>query len=253
MACFSTSLLQDLCLRSQQLCSQLPAAVEDIDAISHPILQTLQAVCKGVMQLSAAVLCNPAVAQQLLSAGSYPAAADQLKAGVKQLCGFLVEALKAVAAAEDESQQARLQDVLLAVQAAATELCHMALAQAAYTSGLPPPHKDISNSQIPKELRSMAVLNLSWGNLCKLLLETPARHRLVVLQPQQLRQVLQCALQQLILAIQGSQAPEKREVLARFWLQNAQRLVTIAGQGEALAAIELLLEATVDVFAYALR
>lgn len=219
------------------------------------------------MKLSTAVLCDLAIAMQLIAAGSYAAAADRVKSCIKLICGHLLETLRAAAAAvaadgatghhhqqqqqhqQKQQHEAVLHALLPAVQAVVQQLLVIGLTQAAYVSGSQPQYKQISHSQIPNELKSMAILNISWGNLCKLLLETPVESRLCILQLQQLKQGLQCALQQLLLAIRGTQVADKREVLARFWLQNVQRLVTVAGTAATASLLELLRDTTVELYA----
>lgn len=213
------------------------------------------------MQLATALLCDASVAVQLIAAGSYTAAADQVKGSIKQVCGYLLECLRAAATGVDDpanqqQQHGLLQHLLPAVQATVQQLLDIGLTQAAFIAQSQPPHRPITNTQVPKELRSMAVLNLSWGNLCKLLLETPTEARAFILQHEELNQALQCSLQQLKQAVKGSQAPEKREVLARFWLQNAQRFVTVASSAAistAATVMELIVEAAVEAYAFSQR
>lgn len=97
----------------------------------------------------------------------------------------------------------------------------------------------------------MAVLNLAWTHLTKLLLAVPAAARQQVLQPAAALSGFQCALQQLQRAVQDmpQQAPEKREVVARFWMQNVIRLMQGVISGEVVqAALVSLLEVTTEVY-----
>jgi hypothetical protein len=218
------------------------------------------------MQLAGAVFCQPDTALQLLTAGTYAAAAEQLRSAVKELVALLVKAVEAAAAAaadttgpDDSSSEAQafLQGLLPAAQAAAQQLVHIGVsvagfisntsAAAACGSGSGPG----SSSQVPKEMRSMAVLSLLWTNLTKLLMAVPAHARELVLQPDAFLQGLRCALTQLQRAVHlmPQQAPEKREVVARFWMQNVSRLTgSVASEQAARGALVMLLKAAPEVF-----
>jgi hypothetical protein len=220
------------------------------------------------MQLAGAVFCQPDTALQLLTAGTYATAAEQLKSAVKQLVSLVVKALEAAAAdtagsdaagAEDSSSEAQafLQGLLPAAQAAAQQLLHIGTSLAGFISNTPAAagfgsgSGPGSSSQVPKEMRSMAVLSLSWTNLTKLLMAVPAHAREHVLQPGAVLQGLRCALTQLQRAVREmpQQAPEKREVVARFWMQNVSRLTgSVACEQAAQGAVATLLEVALEVF-----
>jgi hypothetical protein len=230
------------------------------------------------MQLAHAAFCQPDTALQLLTAGSYAAAAEQLKAAVKALVVLLVSATEAAAAAAHANAADAgstfpasdfLQRLLPAAQAAAQQLLHIGMSVAAFISNMPPPPPQSSSttaaaaagcggtlgsnnsSQIPKELRSMAVLSLAWTNLTKLMMAVPPHVREQVLQPGAVLQGLRCALTQLKRAVREmpQQAPEKREVVARFWMQNVSRLVgSVTCEQATIGALESLLEVALEVF-----
>jgi hypothetical protein len=220
------------------------------------------------MQLAAAVFCQPDTALQLLTAGSYAAAAEQLKAAVKELVALLVKAVEAAAAADASAPDAAgavdgsssaagtafLQGLLPAAHAAAQQLLHMGTSVAAFICNMPTAACSSgpgSSSQVPKELRSMAVLSLSWTNLTKLLMAVPPHAREQVLQADGVLQGLRCALSQLQRAVREmpQQAPEKREVVARFWMQNVSRLTgSVSCERAALGALSTLLEVALEVF-----
>jgi hypothetical protein len=224
-------------------------------------LPCLAQLSSSTMQLAGAVFCQPDTALQLLTAGTYATAAEQLRSAVKELVALLVKAVEAAAGPGDGSSEAQafLQGLLPAAQAAAQQLMHIgvsvagfisntsAAAAAACGSGSGPG----SSSQVHKEMRSMAVLSLSWTNLTKLLMAVPAHARELVLQPDAFLQGLRCALSQLQRAVHEmpQQAPEKREVVARFWMQNVSRLTgSVASEQAARGALVTLLEAALEVF-----
>ncbi|KAF6254740.1 hypothetical protein COO60DRAFT_1642100 [Scenedesmus sp. NREL 46B-D3] len=240
-------------------------------------LPCLAQLSSSTMQLAAAVFCQPDTALQLLTAGTYATAAEQLKTAVKELVTLLVKAVEATAAAaaaaaadsagqdagdaSSSAAHAFLQGLLPAAQAAAQQLLHMGMSVAAFISSTPPPPPAVaacdsgsspgSSSQVPKEMRSMAVLSLSWTNLTKLLMAVPSHAREQVLQPEAVLQGLRCALTQLQRAVREmpQQAPEKREVVARFWMQNVSRLTgSVSSERVALGALGTLLEVALEVF-----
>jgi hypothetical protein len=229
-------------------------------------LPCLAQLSSSTMQLAGAVFCQPEAALQLLTAGTYAAAAEQLKSAVKELVTLLVKAVEAAAAGaadaagpEDSSSEAQafLQGLLPAAQAAAQQLLHTGISVAGFISntsaaaGCGSGSGPGSSSQVPKEMRSMAVLSLSWTNLTKLLISVPAHVREHVLQPNAALQGLRCALTQLQRAVREmpQQAPEKREVVARFWMQNVSRLTgSVASEHAAQGALVTLLEVALEVF-----
>lgn len=95
------------------------------------------------------------------------------------------------------SQDAAWQAVLPGLSASVKHLLHMSITSADFVSK----GSTASSQQVPREMCSMSALNLSWANLTRLLVAVPEGMRVQVLQAQDLLQVLQCALQQLHMAV----------------------------------------------------
>lgn len=159
------------------------------------------------MALTAAVYCQPEVAQPLLAAGIHKEAINQLKDGVKAMANHLVKCMDLLH--KDATQHAwpappahLLQGLAPAVRAMVKPLLHLALASAASIFGTSASQcSSSSRPLIPKELCSMVVLNMAWVNLTMLLVAVPPGARLQMLEHQQIVQGLQCALQQLLGAV----------------------------------------------------
>eukprot|EP00775_Hariotina_reticulata_P010798 gene10798-10954_t len=208
------------------------------------------------MALTTAVCCRPEIAQPLLAAGIHKEAVNQLKDGVKAMANHLVKIMelldKDVAPHAWPAPPAHLLQALVpAVCAMVKPLLHLALASAASIFGTNASHCNSSSPAISKELCSMVVLNMSWVNLTVLLVAVPAGARLQVVEPRQVVQGLQCALQQLLGAVQElpGQPKDKQTVLLRFWLQGVSRLCSVAADLVPLPALQQLLHATVTVYA----
>ncbi|GBF91673.1 hypothetical protein Rsub_03977 [Raphidocelis subcapitata] len=167
------------------------------------------------LRLANAVLARADVAARLVEAGAHAAAAEAAKGGLKHL----VAALEALAAAHlaggcGGCGEARHAELSAAVVAACQQLLDLALAAAAVMSerGLP---------GAPREMASLAVLNLGWTSLGRLL--TAAAAVGAPVPPAVVAEAAGVALERMVRAAGELRQPgqEARLRLARFWLSAA--------------------------------
>jgi hypothetical protein len=216
--------MQDVCQLAAAACGILSDACGGAEGVHPapppPCMAAVGRFALPYLRLSNAVLCSADVAARLVGAGQHAAAADGAKAGVKHLVAAL-DALSVRHLAGDpaqqqhEQQQQQDQRELCGTLAAACELLlELALAATALTTGEGP-------AGAPREMASLAVLNLGWNSLGKLM--APAR----VAPPEVVRRAAAATLQQLVRSSGELRAPgsEGRLRLVRFWLGVALKVV----------------------------
>ncbi|KAI8464748.1 MAG: hypothetical protein J3K34DRAFT_490011 [Monoraphidium minutum] len=196
------------------------------------------------LTLAHAVLCSADVAAPLVHAGQHGAAADGARAGVKHL----VAALEALCAQRQAGCEAgggeggagggEQQELWAVVAAACRLLLGLALAATTLATGGGPPGA-------PREMRSLATLNLGWSCLGRLMSAPPPPARGDgggAAAPALVRRAARAALRQLVAAADELRAPgqEGRLRVVRFWLGSALKVLSAspaAARGAAWAEL----------------
>jgi hypothetical protein len=164
------------------------------------------------LRLANSVLVQPDFGSHLVESGCHAAAAEAAKAGVKHLVGAL-EALGSRHLGGGAPAQAA-PDLQGALSAACELLLELALAATALVTGEGPPGA-------PRELVSLAVLNIGWNGLGRLMAAPAPAARAAL--PDVARRAAGAALRQLLRSARELRAPgqEGRLRLVRFWLGAA--------------------------------
>lgn len=244
---------QDVCQLAAAACQQLAEACgadvqpqQPAPPPPPPRAGAAGRFARACLQLAHAVLCNAEVAGPLVGAGQHAAAADLAKAWVKHLVSAL-EALCARAppqpaspidGAPHEAADKEQGELCGALASACCLLLELALAATALVTGGGPPGA-------PREMCSLATLNLGWTSLGRLMSSPPPSARALgaaAAPPAAVRRAAGAALAQLVAAAAELRAPgqEGRLRVVRFWLGSALKVLgasPAAARGEAWAPL----------------